>query len=173
MTKYVRETKHGKSIRALVILNKKGEHVATVQASFSDNPAGSVCLLNVWNHGDAQERCERTKCKGISFAGGPAEFRKIAHDNFAFQSARAGGYGYDKFASALSGLMIDGIPMTDHCGGRAKYPKGLDYFPRDYRPAPGYRVANYKKEKDGYSDCYREPGLEYLRAIGYRVIEAI
>ncbi len=145
-TKYVRETKAGKSIRALVILNKKGQHVATLQASFSDNPAGSVCLVNVWHTGP---------------------------DHIEMQHARAGGYGYDKFSSALAGMTIDGHAMTDHCGARLKYPKGLDHFPRDFKAPKGYRVANYRKDADGYSDCYRLPGLEYLTAIGYRIIEAI
>lgn len=144
-TKYVRETKAGKSIRAMVILNKKGEHVATLQASFSDNPAGSVCLVNVWH---MQGKVEMQHC-------------------------RAGGYGYDKFSNALSGMTIDGHAMTDHCGASLKYPKGFDHFPRDFKAPKGYRVANYDKTKDGYTSCFRESGLDFLKAIGYRVIEAI
>lgn len=44
MVKYVSDTKAGKSVSAYVILNKKGEHVATVKAHFSD---GGTCLVNV------------------------------------------------------------------------------------------------------------------------------
>ena len=71
MTKYVTDTKAGKSLSAYVILNKKGQHVATVRAHFSD---GGTCLVNV--------HCDKD----------------------GFQRATAGGYGYDKFTAALSGL---------------------------------------------------------------------
>lgn len=197
-TKYVRETKAGKSISAHIILNKKGDHVATVQAHFSN---GGTCLVNVW-HTDATE----------------------------MQSASAGGYGYDKFTSALSGMTIDGHAMSNHSErlDAPKVPKGRKLFPRDYKAPKGFDLANYgtiSKEtgnriyndewikrayaelgiseasnevknarweevamkarelesawqasddcESGYSDCYRKSGLEYLRAIGYRVISAI
>lgn len=145
MTKYVRETKHGKSIRAVVILNKKGDHVATVQASFSDNPAGSVCLVNVWHTDHTVE----------------------------MQHARAGGYGYDKYSNALSGLTIDGHTLNDHCGKQLKLPRGKKAFPRDFKAPKGYRLTNWSRDEEGYLSCFREPGLDYLKAIGYRIIEAI
>jgi hypothetical protein len=196
-TKYVHDTKAGKSISAYVVLNKKGEHVATIKAHFSD---GGTCLVNV-------------------------------HDfNGEFQHATAGGYGYDKFAAALSGMTIDGHKMTNHASseGAPKPPKGRKTFPRDYRPKKGYSLANYTsiskatgytiyrdewikrayaelgiadesndvknerwdevsekarelenawRESDdcetGYSSCFRESGLKYLQAIGYKVIQAI
>lgn len=202
MTKYVSDTKAGKAISAYIVLTKKGEHVATVRAHYSD---GGNCLVNV-------------------------------HDNKAgFQSARAGGYGYDKFNAALSGLTIDGHAMSDHCGERIKPPKGAPCFPATYKARKGYTLANYgtwernaetgtwerrdsyywrdmaveawrkangsdatafpqgedweQVQRDarrltreaeesgrtasGYADCYREAGLKYITAIGYRVIQAV
>lgn len=196
-SKYVRDTAAAKSLAAYVILNKKGEEVATVQAHYSN---GGTCLVNVWDH--------KTD---------------LQHD-------KAGGYGYDKFVSALDGMTIDGHVMTNHCSrlGAPKPPKGRKTFPRDYKPKKGYTLANYTSfsketgnsmhrydwiekaiatlgidEKDsetknsrweeiqekayeleiawqqsddcetGYSDCYRESGLDYLKALGYKVIQAI
>lgn len=67
------------------------------------------------------------------------------NDATPLQQGRAGGYGYDKFAAALSGLTIDGHAMTDHCGARLKPPRGLKYFPHDYKPRKGYVLANHGK----------------------------
>lgn len=195
-SKFVSDTAAGKSVSAFIILNPKGEHVATIKAHWSN---GGICLVNV-------------------------------HDNKAgFQFAKAGGYGYDKFNSALSGLSIDGHIMSDHCSrdGAPKPPKGRKTFPRDYKPRKGYSLADWafvskttggcfyrdywmnlacdqlniardanlsdyefgqvykladKLKKDwkqsddceaGYMDCYRRSGLDYLSALGYRVIQAI
>lgn len=199
MTKYVRDTAAAKSISAYVILDKKGNHVADVQAHFSN---GGTCLVNVWH----------------------------ANGNIEMQHGKAGGYGYDKFAAALDGMIIDGHMMTNHCSrlGAPKVAKGRKLFPRDFKPRKGYDLANYasisketgsriyrdewlkrayaalgiaEDDRDsinarwdeiatkareleiaweqsddcetGYSDCYRKTGLEYLKAIGYRIIQAI
>lgn len=198
-TKYVRDTAAGKSISAYVILNKKGQQVATIHAHYSN---GGQCLVNVWD------------------------------DRAGFQQASAGGYGYDKFTAALSGLTIDGHTMSNHCGseGVPKKPKGRATYPSDYKVKPGYELANWQQvsratgskvysnswydrakealalvpegedgqmtesqwdvitlkaaelkkaweESDdcerGYSSCFRKSGLDFLKALGYRVIQAI
>ena len=38
----------------------------------------------------------------------------------SFQSSSASGYGYDKLTSALSGLTVGGIRLSDHCGEQLK-----------------------------------------------------
>lgn len=165
-TKYVHDTAAGRIISAYVILNKRGKHVATVRMFH-----GSSVLVNVWNHdADAQLRCAKTrKLKDVD--------TNWAHKLFYFQHGRAGGYGYDKATAALSGLIIDGHEMTNHCDARLKPPKGTTLFPRDYKVPPGYALANWLPAKDGkpegYMDCYRREGLEYLKAIGYQVITAV
>lgn len=197
MSKYVRDTKAGKSISAYVILNKKGQKVATVQAHYSDS--GAV-LVNVWDD----------QTGGV-------------------QSARADGYGYDKFTAALSGMVIDGHTMSNHCGsgGVPKMPKGRNTYPQDFKTKPGYSFANWvsvsretgrkvygsdfteralavlgrearpdMSESDwkavtskaqelesewrasddcetGWGSCFRKSGFDYLKALGYRVIQAI
>lgn len=161
MSKQVRETAAGKSISAYVILNKKGAHVATVQAHFSD---GGTVTVDVWNTG-----ASRTE--------------------YGLTQGRATGYGYDKFTAALSGLIIDGHVMSDHCGVRKSPPKGRTTWPRDAKAPRGYTFANFQTfiygengervalEPDspayGYSSCFRLEGFKYLEAFGYRVIQAI
>jgi hypothetical protein len=157
--KYVSETKAGKSISAWIILNRRNQHVATVRAHYSD---GGTSFVNVFNH----------------VASKSAE-------TLPFQSGSAGGYGYDKLTAALRGLEIDGHKLTNHCEVNRKLKDG-QLYPRDAKAPKGFHFANWvssvwkgedkkelPKDKQGYSDCYRESGLKYLEAIGYKVISAI
>ncbi len=126
MGNYVSETAAGKSVSAYVI--RKGRRdVATVTAHFGN---GGRCLVNVRQSGEAA-------AKSLKAAGDKAK------GDFYFQHASASGYGYDKFTSALSGLIIDGIPLSDHCGRSCKPPRGLKYFPADWKAPRGYSLANY------------------------------
>lgn len=213
--KYVRETTAAKALSAYVIL-KNGRHVATVQVFH-----GSTCLVNIWQESAAYIRSAKAR----------KEFTddNAAYHAYGFQRSTAGGYGYDKLTSALSGMIIDGHELTDHCSRRKapKPPKGNRLFPRDYKPPRGYGLSNYTtvdretgrriyrdewmkracealglpsdlpisnedfdrvatlahemesewrasdKSESGYSDCYRESGLDYLKAMGYTIISAI
>ena len=149
--KQVRETAAGKSISAYVILNAKGDQVATVQAHFG---GGGTCSVDCWTTGDKYP---------------------------PLQQGRASGYGYDKFGAAIAGFVIDSHKLTNHCErtGAPKPPKGRKTYPSGYQAPKGYRLANYmdaERSGDGeagYRDCYREAGLDYLKALGYRVIQAI
>lgn len=154
MTIYVTDTAAAKSVSAYIILNKKGEHVATVRAHYSNS---GICLVNV-------------------------------HDDKAgFQYARARGYGYDKFASALSGMTIDGHEMNDHCGTNDATKRMLNAYhvamAVELIPVADQRVwekkaakigARFANWRDGrYESLYLEAGLDKLRLFGYRVISAI
>ena len=157
-TKYVSDTNAGKSVSAYVIL-KRHHHVATIRAHFSD---GGVCLVNVFNHG-----------------------RSKSAEKLPFQSGKASGYGYDKFTAALSGLEIDGHKLSNHCEfSKPLPPSGV--WPRDAVAPRGWHFANWKTsewkddkrvdvpaERQGYASCYRHAGLDYLKALGYSVIQAI
>jgi hypothetical protein len=173
MGKYVRETNAARSISAYVIL-KAGREVATVNIYHGQ---GRV-LVNIWQTASAIERC--AKAVDLTF---PNDERK-AHSTFQFQHATAGGYGYDRVTSALSGLMIDGHKLSDHCErtGAPKPPKGRKTYPRDYKTPRGYTLANWVSSRthpnvpnveEGYTDCYRLSGFEYLTALGYTVLQAI
>lgn len=199
VTKYVADTKAGKSISAYVILNKKGDQVAIVRAHFSD---GGTCTVNVFDN--ASDGIQHATASGYGYD-------KFGH---ALSGLSIDGHKMSDHCSR------DGAP---------KPPKGRVSFPADYNPRKGYKLANYgsfsratgnavhnytfrdraekesgfsdiprtawtddqwaqvselaeKLEKEwrdsddcekGYSDCYRESGLEYLKALGYRVIQAI
>lgn len=96
------------------------------------------------------------------------------------QYGSAGGYGYDKQTAALSNFTIDGHALADHCGQDAtsarlvkQYGKAGDDDARrkvaDRARKLGYSFANWRDGK-GWTSCYREPGLDYLRALGYNVV---
>lgn len=198
-TKYVTETKAGKSISAYVILNKSGKQVATVRAHFSD---GGTCLVNVWDN--ATPEMQHATASGYGYD--------------KFTSALSG--------MTIDGHSLSNHSSRD---GAPKPPKGRVTFPRDYKPRKGYSLANFAhvskatggrlyidhwrdlacdamgvarpesahmdltdweviQEKafqlesewkvsddceSGYTDCYKESGLKYLEAIGYRVMKAI
>lgn len=151
MAVQVRETKAGKSISAYVVLNKKGEHVATVNMHFSD---GGRVTADVWNIGDkAVQACRiaAIKCGALK----PETFVKAVeaskvkrdwgnrqdheshatYDLFGMQQGAAGGYGYDKATAALSGIWIDGHQLADHSR---------------MSPATERLMSQYKRECEGF-----------------------
>lgn len=177
--KYVSECAAAKQVSAYVILNPKGEHVATFRAFH-----GSTVVVNVFNITTAaQVRSLRAAwtpaVRAVHDKGNTAQgaIEKAAHDKYSFQRGTAGGGGYDKVAAALSGMIIDGHKMTNHCGASLPKPKGATVFPRDFKAPKGYHLANFKRggdgQAEGYMSCYRQQGLEYLKALGYQVIYAI
>lgn len=197
MTKDVRDTSAAQSMRAYVVLNRKGEHVAKVLAHYS---GGGVCMVSVYQHGAALLRTVAALGYGAPDeepdGDGKVDVghgkRKYPHDVAGVQTSRAGGGGYDKFTAALSGMVIDGHKMTDHCGARMPPPKGRLWqdSDRDRLRRKGYTLANWSgarapggpveygrkdvpADASGWVDAYRLEGLNYLSAIGYRVIQVL
>lgn len=101
---------------------------------------------------------------------------------------KAGGYGYDKLTSALSGAVIDGITLYNHSVGNydpenPKYPELHKLWKRYERAEShsetwyeearkiGASFANYKNGK--FTSLYFVSGLERLTFLGYKVIQAI
>ena len=180
----VRERPAGKAVSAYVILKGKRE-VATVHVLRA--PGGGV-QVDVWQPYEAAGRSEAAARKaGEKIPPAPKY-------GLTLQQARAGGYGYDKFTAAMSGTWIDGHKLTDHCGASLKKPRGMSYFPADFKAPKGYSLSNFgayvkatgakhdpqwvpehegAETVTGYSDCYRLAGLDYLAAIGYTVIKVI
>ncbi len=155
MTKYVSDTAAAKSLSAYAIM-KGRRHVATVKAHHGN----SRCLVNVEQDQDAIERCARASKDWLK-------------NSWFVQSASASGYGYDKFTAALAGMWIDGHRMADHCEPGKVPPKGAKVFPADYLPPKGYRLANWSSEHAGWLNCYKLDGLNYLRDLGYTVVQVL
>lgn len=215
MATQVRDTAAGQSISAWVILNKKGQHIATVNAHYSN---GGRVSVDVWNLGDAVQRCldaairagvvtDKTLEKVIRESEAKRDWEKnsdrhtdfAAYDLFGMQQSSASGYGYDKFAAALSGLWIDGQQMADHCGTVAnaekarkalfaQYCKFHDYSSEATRAAEkgwdrkhwdkraqtiGASFANYSTEQGRFTSLHFTAGLDRLIALGYTVVRAI
>ena len=176
----------GKAISAYVIL-KGSKRVATVHVLYG---SGGGVQVDVLQCREAAERSEAAARKAGEKVPDP---RSRYLEPFDVQQAKAGGYGYDKFTAALSGMWVDGHKLTDHCGERLKLPRGKKLFPRDFKAPKGYQLSNFTTIQEstgrrvdpwapetqegpavqGYTDCYRKLGLTYLEAIGYTVLKAI
>lgn len=165
--RHVSETKAGRSIAAWIILSPRGKYIARVLAHYGP----STTLVNIF-------QSEGAAARSAEAAGATAPMLA--------QSTSASGHGYDKLASALTGLWIDGHKLADHASseGAPAKPRGHNVYPASGKPAPrGYAYANYRPEGDtrfgqaataaGWSDCYKRPGLEYLHALGYDIIKAL
>lgn len=207
MTKQVRETTAGQSVSAYVVLDKKGRHVATVQAHYSN---GGTVTVDVWSHGDTANALNwktarangrvSDKDAAALIASAPdyyttPESREdwAAFKRFNLQHGRAGGYGYDKFAAAIAGLIIDGHTLANHCGQVPEDEKkraallrayskacaagenGNDKKWRDKAARIGCSFANWGScgVGDRYMSLHFIDGLNRLECLGYRVISAI
>lgn len=213
MAKQVRETTAGASISAWVILNKKGQHVATVNAHYSN---GGRVSVDLWNLGDSacwRSYCTARQTKALALsmwektvANAPDYYIEQQHRDewaaytlFGLQQGSAGGYGYDKFTAALSGLIIDGHTMANHCGQVPEAEKARAALMRQYCKAHdtsaaritanvndhdrkywdkraariGASFANYTTEKERFTSLHFTSGLDRLTALGYTVIQAI
>ena len=108
------------------------------------------------------------------------------------QSGSAGGYGYDKQTAALSGLIVDGHTLADHCGHVPEADKAKARLLAAYTKAAalsdtaemraewtakaqkiGAHFANWSREENRYTSLHFESGLKRLEMFGYTVIQAI
>lgn len=107
MAKQVRETAAGKSVSAWVVLNRKGQHVATVNAHYGNNSVS----VDVWNLGqnavnnswDAAIKCGKLSAAGVAKALADCTKKRdwisedeheqwAAFDVFGMQQSSGGGY---------------------------------------------------------------------------------
>ncbi len=149
MTKHAREFAAFERVSAWIILNSGGILVAKVHAHYSSTRT-TVTVYN-WNIG----------ADGISIEP---------------QTKSASGYGYDKCTAAMSGLWVAGHMLTDHCDYRsAMQAKPGEEWPRDATPPAGFSFSNFRADRPhtGWGSCYREPGLDVLKAFGFQVFQAV
>jgi len=104
------------------------------------------------------------------------------------QYGYAGGYGYDKVTAAISGFVIDGKTLTDHACQDKTSEKLLKQYAASETDAEKDKIVNKARKqgygftnwsdvggycptgKKGYQSCYKEPGTDYLRQLGYSII---
>lgn len=161
MNKQVRETKAAQAIRATVILNPKGKHVATVHAHYSD---AGIVTVDIWHTEH-----------GLTYQG------------------RATGYGYDKYAAALHGAVIDGHKLYDHSSSVELDPDApaalLRLWRRYQNPTTplhtrtainttlndryGVTLHNWSADTGRHTSAHYASTLERLELLGYHVINAI
>lgn len=161
---FVAATKAGQTIGAFVVLNRKGEHVATVQAYYGEGQSGTTVTVNVFD------------ARAMS-----AEWNDM-------QTSR--GRSLDQ---ALAGLTIDGHMLFDQCGKDAHSQWLMEAYIHDKeRIQPrfeqldwdkkakkiGAYFTNWTRSSDAYGrsrfdSLFYKGGLERLRVMGYTVICAI
>lgn len=90
-------------------------------------------------------------------------------EEHGFQFAR--NYLVGNINSLLDGMYIDGHLLSDYCAIRLT-PEN-EFFSRDFVCPVGFELANYDPKLDGWTSCFKKAGFEYLRALGYTVIQAI
>ena len=94
-------------------------------------------------------------------------------------SGKAGGYGYDKASAALSGAVIDGVTIYDHCSLPTENDKQIMRGLVELHKRYGHEVASDAAKKhgarmaNGGESAYYESGLDRLRVLGYQVIKAV
>lgn len=179
--KQVRETAAAKALSAYIVLNPRGEHCATVQVFH-----GETCRVDVWSVGD---RAHDRNMKALGAK--PNEYGYS--DAASLQQGRASGGGYDKFTAALQGMYIDGVLMFDHCGQDDKSKRALAAYHKDKALYTGESTSTDQHEtwtksvekrkklfakqglyfSNGDSSLYYRDGLNRLRGMGYRVINAL
>lgn len=160
---------------AKIVLNKKGEHVATVQFRYG---SGGGVQCDVWSRKEGET------------------WLSLTHQQ------KAGGYGYDKAAAALAGAVIEGYKLANHCGhveaaGEKKRAALLKAYKRransglpmtreehaefEKKAARiGCRFANWGAvglaeggNSNAWQSLHNESGLGRLEMLGFRVITAL
>jgi hypothetical protein len=177
---------------AWVVLNPKGEHFATITAQYTRYCAGRM-YFNVRN---VTQSAQQRTADRYAATHGKRLIDRDATDaaglHLWFQAASAGGYGYDKTTAALSGLIVDGHTLADHCGGVPEADKAKDRLFAAYCKAAatddtaemrgewaakarkiGARFANWNRAENRYYSLYFESGLDRLRTLGYTVFDVL
>lgn len=192
---YVLETAAAKAISAYVVLNRKGENVAIIRAHFGN----SRVLVNVhdnkagFQHGTASGYGYdkfTAALRGLTIDGHelsdhcgarikPPNGARVFPSNYKPRK----GYTLANYCTvdAATGNRLDSYHWRNLAVAqwRAATGAGADEWPGDdydlrHRASVLATEAEQRGETvSGYADCYRESGLKYLSAIGYRVIQVI
>lgn len=149
-SKYVTDTNAAKSVSAYVIL-KKGKHIATVRAHFSN---GGTCLVNVH---DDKGGFQHGKAGGYGYDKFTAALRGLTIDGVTLNDH----CGQD----VRSKRMLKAYTAA---------PAPIDQKAWDTKARKiGARFANWQRDGDRYTSLHLESGLDKLKTLGYTVLQAI
>lgn len=81
---------------------------------------------------------------------------------------RAGGYGYDKFTAALSGAVICGVKLYDHC---VPVPAGTDDMKAIAMHGKAETIGAQWVNQN--TNLFYASGLERLRLLGFQVEQVL
>jgi len=194
-SKYVNDTNAGKSISAYVILNRKGVHVATVKAFH-----GNSCLVNVH---DFNGEFQHATASGYGYDKFTAALSGMTIDGHEMSNHAShdgapkipkGRKTYPLDYKPKKGYSLANYTKVSKATGYTIYTS--DWYDKAYEALgiadsdadtknarwdevkeKAFELSKAWEESDdcerGYSSCFRESGLDYLRALGYKVIQAI
>lgn len=154
--KMVRDTAAGQSISAYIVLDKKGKHVSTIQAHYSN---GGVVTVDVWNVGEGVQSGSAggygydkfaAALRGLTVAG------VMMHDHC----------GHSNLSEKLLKQYKKGRPSES----------GVFEYDRKWEAKVeklGMHFANWSTVTGGWGSLFHKAGLDAMSKMGFRVIQAI
>lgn len=115
------------------IVMRKGEVIAKVHTRYG---SGGGVQVDVVQYGEPAKRTAAVMGLELDQYGG-------APDRATLQQSKAGGYGYDKKTAALSGMIIDGHRLTNHCGTDEKVQRLFKRYTRAIDSGKGPQASEY------------------------------
>lgn len=195
MAMYIQDSAPARRVAAWVIVDKRGRVLSKVQALYPADGAGRLRVEVRNSRTEDMLAVPYFRKQAESFDADKLEDwqrdnadKWAAYELWGFQRGSAGGCGYDKLAAALSGLVVAGHTMADHCGHvpedenkrkrlMARYQR--EYASHDYsywRKAAeriGCSWANPNRDTGAFESLYFESGLRRLETLGLTVVQAI
>lgn len=153
--KQIRERPMVRRVKAWVVM-EGSRHIATVQGVYSEQ--GGEFTINVFQTDRGME------ASALAHNAVSAAFQHKHPVDFAFQSSTIRGYNVDKEKAVFSGIWIGKRKLC----GEAEV--SIDP-PEDGSCPKGYALANWSGPDGKHRRCYQLPGLDFLSALGYTVIE--
>lgn len=148
----------GKNSSAWVIL-KHGKPVAKLAAVYTCNTT-TVSVIHMNEESETKSRAMAAKMNLPWLETGVSDM-----------NGQSSGYGYDRETAALSRLVVDGIPLPDHCDHRDYFRKQGARMVKNQTARKGFIMANRDRNSGLWTSALPEPGLKYISALGYQVIQ--
>jgi hypothetical protein len=196
MAKYVRETKAGRSIAAWIVTNGRGELVANIQAHFSDS--GGV-TVNAWDMATDGVQIGRATGYGYdkltaALAGMKIGGHTLSNHCEVQKKKPRGAPLFPRDYKTPRGYSLANFSLRVRDDSESPWRRLTMDEQRatrfmDWPPEKRAELSNEFGEREnanklaamaargdiltGYDSCFKRSGLDYLRARGLRVFQAI